>query len=118
MSASQDSLLTATALQLLGTLELYRSDLDRVANSRFDPELYQEVSARVDQMRLYAATMPEVSVAWVELLIRHFELAHGLWRLGQGAADAAEIDRLRRSQHEAVNVLRERVEFVLRRQVA
>ncbi|QJW84222.1 hypothetical protein HK414_11375 [Ramlibacter terrae] len=29
---------------------------------------------------MYAGAFPSLSVAWVEVLIRHFELTHGQWR--------------------------------------
>jgi hypothetical protein len=31
-------------------------------------------------MRMYSGALPGLSVAWVEVLIRHFELTHSLWR--------------------------------------
>ena len=45
-----------------------------------DPELYRRVTGHVDAMRLHAAELPSLSVAWAEVMICHFELMHGVWR--------------------------------------
>ena len=113
MSASQASALTAIVLQLTATLAKYEADLARLVPSRFDPDLYQQVSRHVDDMRMYSAALPQVSVAWVELLIRHFELTHAIWRLGQGKSTAEEIDGLRAAQCESIGELRRKCEQVL-----
>jgi hypothetical protein len=80
MSATQFQALSAIAFQLAATLEAYEESISAMLVAPMDPELYRRVSGQVDQMRMYAAALPTVSGAWVEVLIRHFELTHGLWR--------------------------------------
>lgn len=83
MSASQASALSAIAFQLVAALESYEEDVDRLVRTPADVELYQRVSRHVDELRMYAGALPSLSAAWVEVLIRHFELTHGLWRQQQ-----------------------------------
>ncbi|HYE38527.1 MAG TPA: hypothetical protein VEB23_01265, partial [Ramlibacter sp.] len=88
------------------TLETYQADVDLLVGRGFDPEIYRRVSAHIDQMRMYAAALPVLSVAWVEVMIRHFELTHGMWRQQkqpEGSAD--ELSRLHASLDEAVGRL-------------
>lgn len=89
MSASQAQALSAIAFQLAAALQAYEEEVAVMVAAPLDAEQYQRVSKRMDEMRMYATALPTVSVAWVELMIRHFELTHGLWREQQdrGAAD-------------------------------
>jgi hypothetical protein len=80
MSAPQFQALSAIAFQLAATLEAYEEGISAMLAAPMDPELYRRVSEQVDQMRMYAAALPTLSGAWVEVLIRHFELTHGMWR--------------------------------------
>jgi hypothetical protein len=70
----------AIAFQLSSRLDAYGRDVGAMLVVPFDPELYRRVTGHVDAMRLYAAELPSVSVAWTEVMICHFELMHGLWR--------------------------------------
>lgn len=99
MSAPDLLLCGAVAFQLAATLERYEHDVAQLVAGPLDPEVYHRVSALVDQMRTQAAALPPLSVAWVEVLIRHFELTHGLWRRQhQGAADIQQLHaQLRRA---------------------
>ena len=106
MSALESSAFAATASQLAAALEAYENDMDRLIAPVLDPDLYQKVSQRMDEMRLYALALPRVSVAWVEVLIRHFELTHGAWRLQQGGCRWEELVELREAQRAAVHRLR------------
>jgi hypothetical protein len=105
MSASQAHALSAIAFQLAATLESYEEDVDRMLRAPFDPEQYQRVSRHVDNMRLYASALPALSVAWVEVLIRHFELTHGVWRVQQEVGDDVDLKLLQAQLSEAVRRL-------------
>lgn len=105
MSAGHSHVASATAFQLVARLEHYEQDMGQMLACPTDPELYGEVARHMDQMRLYAASLPEVSVAWVELLIRHFELTHCVWRMRQAGEGAAELQELRGQHQEAVQSL-------------
>ncbi|WP_299760984.1 hypothetical protein [Ramlibacter sp.] len=88
MSASQASAQSAIAFQLIASLEAYEADVGQLLGLPGDPEHYRRVGRHVDDMRMYVSTFPTLAVAWVEVLIRHFELTHGLWRLQQSAEPA------------------------------
>jgi hypothetical protein len=81
MSASQAPALDAIAFQLCAALEQYEQDVGRMVDTWLDMELYQSVSAQVEEIRRFSAALPQLSVQWAELLIAHAELAHSLWRL-------------------------------------
>jgi hypothetical protein len=105
MSASQAPALSAVAFQLAAALDAYEQDVAGMVRVPFDPELYQRVSRRMDEMRLYAASLP-LSGAWVEVMIRHFELVHGIWTSTQkGHPDPVRIAQLHRELRHAVQRL-------------
>jgi hypothetical protein len=105
MSRSQGHALSAIAFQLAAELESYQEQADALIRAPFDPDLYQRVSRHIDSMRMYAAALPSVSVAWVEVLIRHFELTHALWRLQHDGKASVELAALRKSLFDAVDRL-------------
>lgn len=92
MSAPQFQALSAIAFQLAATLEAYDESISAMLAAPMDAELYRRVSEQVDQMRMYAAALPTLSGAWVEVLIRHFELTHGLWRAQRDPGTVALTD--------------------------
>jgi hypothetical protein len=101
MSASQAHALSAIAFQLAAALEAYEEDVAAMVRAPRDPEIYHRVTKKMDEMRLYAAALPQVSVAWVEVMIRHFELTHGMWRAQkEGGADG--LGELHANLQEAV----------------
>jgi hypothetical protein len=112
MSAHQASAATAIALQLVAALDAYQADVASLAAPCVAPESYQRLRLRLDEMRGYAAALPDVSVAWVELLIRHFELAHALWKHQHGGA-GEDLDGLHDRHRESVARLRARCLLVL-----
>jgi len=98
MSAAQGNLATATAQQLAAALEAYEAEVEHIISPHPDPETYQRVRHRLDEMRRYSAALPSLSVAWVELLITHFELTQDLWRSQQGQLEWDEVLKAR-EQH-------------------
>jgi hypothetical protein len=110
MSAYHAPALDAIALQLVGALEKYEADVVAMTDSWQDFELYNTVSTQLDQIRMYSSALPEVRVQWVELLIAHAELIHGMWRAQYGRqADPAEKTITVRDHHAAaVAALRNR----------
>jgi hypothetical protein len=91
MSAAQSHALDAIAFQLVAALEKYGKDTDAMVDNWPDLELYREVSAQIETIRMYSAALADVRVQWVELLIAHAELIHFLWRVKYGeSADAQE----------------------------
>jgi hypothetical protein len=80
MTASHAPILDAIAFQLAAALERYEQDVGVMMDTWLDMDLYRQVSEQVDQIRLYSAALPQLSVPWVELLIAHAELVHQMWR--------------------------------------
>jgi hypothetical protein len=105
MSVSQGPALSAVAVQLAATLDAYERDVALLVGVPFNPEAYRRVSRQMDEMRMYSATLPPLSVAWVEVMICHFELTHGLWRVQKDGGDAAELRELQVRLREAVRRL-------------
>jgi hypothetical protein len=103
MSAAQTPALSAIAFQLAAALDAYEQDVALLVRAPVDPEAYHRVSGHMDQMRMYAAALPSLAGAWVEVMIRHFELTHGLWKQ-QGSADV-DLDQLHAQLREAVRTL-------------
>jgi hypothetical protein len=49
--------------------------------------------------------LPAVSVAWVEVMIRHFEVTHGIWRVQREGPAAVDLHRLHQQLQQAVQRL-------------
>lgn len=105
MSAPQAHALSAIAFQLAAALETYEGDVAKMVRAPRDPHLYRRVSRAMDEMRMYAAALPTVSVAWAEVLIRHFELTHAMWRSQQEGGAPAEQQALQAQLHDAIRQL-------------
>lgn len=104
MSASQLPALSAIAFQLAATLATYEEHVAAMLHGPLDPESYRRASRDIDEMRMYAAALPTVSVAWVEVMIRHFELTHGLWR-AQHEPAAPDLQLLHQQLRDSVRRL-------------
>ena len=104
MSAPQFEAPAAIAFQLAARLERYERDVAAIERLPLDPELYRRVSSHIEQMRMYAGSLPAVSVSWVEVTIRHFEFIHGLWRAQQGDA-TVDLPQLQQQLHGAIRAL-------------
>ena len=104
---------SAIAFQLAAALDAYEQDLDRLVACRDDLELYQQVSQQMDQMRMYAAALPKLSVPWVEVLVGHFELTHCMWRLQGGEACLDQLRALHGRHRQSVEDLRARTRRLL-----
>jgi hypothetical protein len=110
MSAYEAPALDAVAFQLAAALDQYDHDVLRMMDAWIDIELYREVSDQVEKIRMYSSALPDVRVQWVELLIAHAELVHGLWRThgARGGAPGESLDEVRQRHARAVAALRER----------
>lgn len=105
MSASDAPAFSAIAFQLAAALDAYEQDVACLTRGPFDTDAYQRATRRMDQMRMYAAALPQLSVAWVEVMIRHFELTHGIWRLQKDPAEKVDLLVLNCGLREAVQRL-------------
>ena len=98
------------AVQLAAVLEAYDARIRRVVQAWPDPEGYAQAGAQVESIRLYSASLPQLRVAWIELLITHAELAHHLWagQHGTSVAQAASVASALEQHLGAVALLRDR----------
>ena len=110
MSAHHAPALDAIALQLVAALDRYEPDVARMADAWLDMELYGSVSAQIDEIRMFCAALPQLSVSWVELLIAHAALVHSLWRqrFGEAPADESVLAEVRARHAHCVQSLRRR----------
>ncbi|NML47216.1 hypothetical protein HHL11_25945 [Ramlibacter sp. G-1-2-2] len=94
MSASQLPAVQATALQAVARLQLYEEHLRQLVGSWLDMELYQSVSAEVDNIRASCAILPGLAIPIAALVVSHADLVHCLWRNSQPGSSAgiAECD--------------------------
>jgi hypothetical protein len=117
MSASAAPEFDAIAFQLAAALEQYDLDTARMVAGWPDLDLYREVSAQVDRIRMYSSSLPEARVQWVELLIAHAELVHLLWRgeYGGGRVEKRTLQEVRDHHSDCVTALRNRCLRVIAR---
>jgi hypothetical protein len=72
----------AIAFQLIAALEKYEHDLLPLAKG-YDPERYANLSRQFEELRLFAASLPELSVPWVAMLISRTEMTFALFKAQQ-----------------------------------
>ena len=111
MSVSQAPALSAIAFQLAAALDAYELDIGLLVRAPTDPEVYHRVSRAMDQMRMYAAALPSLAVPWVEVMIRHFELTHALWR--PAAPGHHDVQQLHVRLREAIRVLARKCTYLM-----
>ena len=109
--AAQES---AIAFQLAATLDAYEQELGRLRLVQPAPDTLAQLAQHFDQMQLYAASLPQLSVSWVALLISRAEFTHDLWR-AQGAPEPGNLQILLEQHKEAIDGLRSRCRRMLRR---
>jgi len=83
MSGCECQAVQAAAQELEASLASYEVHVRELVFTWLDMELYQTVSAGIDDIRCACAALPELSVPWVALLVSHAELVHCLCRRGQ-----------------------------------
>ena len=80
MRPSHATELAAAAAAALERLDHYENLLEELLRYPDDPCLYQRNSDMFDAMRGLTASLPEVRVCWVEILISRFELLDAVGR--------------------------------------
>jgi hypothetical protein len=107
MSAPQARALDAIAFQLAAALDAYDVTFESLMRNWPDIDLYHSASASMDELRMYSAALPQLSVQYVSLLIAHAELVHALWKNAKGKAVADEVLATARDDHRsAISALR------------
>jgi hypothetical protein len=104
---------SAAGFQLLAFADQYSLELAGLLACTQDPERYAALSQCFERMRCVAATLPELSVSWVGVLISHAELVHALFRPG-GARDSAGLREAAQAHTEALEHLRAACQRLLR----
>lgn len=115
MSATQAGAVTALAFQFLDSLEAYAREAEQLTCERVDPEAYHRMRLHLDAMRPRVQDVPGLSASWVEVLIRHFELAHVRWKIEQGQAQADSAAAVAAEHAAAVRRLRRLCAIVVER---
>lgn len=106
MSAIQAGAVTASAFQFLSALDAYAKEAAALTCDRVDPEAYHRMRVGLDEMRRYVQGVPGLSAGWIEVLIRHFELAHVRWKMEQAQAEVAAMQLVAARHDAAVRRLR------------
>ncbi|HEX2544848.1 MAG TPA: hypothetical protein VHL79_08220 [Ramlibacter sp.] len=108
MSAAHLPFAEAMAFQLMARLHDYELGVAQLMLAPLDAELYRRSSDDMDAMRLLATDVPMASVAWAEVMIRHFELMHGLWRVQRAPSGGLVLAPLHANLGQAVRRLSHR----------
>lgn len=91
----------ALAFQLAAALERYEEHACAFAERCLDTELYRTLSAEIDEIQRFSASLPGISVAAVALLIAHSEFVYTVLREGDSQAarlkHEAAVGALRRA---------------------
>jgi hypothetical protein len=83
MAESECQATQAAATEVEAALDVYERHVRRLVLTWLDMDLYRTVSAEIDDLRSCCTALPELSTAWVALLISHADLVHCLWRSSQ-----------------------------------
>jgi hypothetical protein len=108
LSAPQFRAIDAAAFQLAALLERYEEHVEQLVLSWLDMDLYAQVGREVDEMRLHCASLPQLSVPWVHLLISHTELIHCLWKCSPAGEPSPLLVECRGKHATAIRDLREK----------
>lgn len=64
--------------KLAAALEKYEMDLRTLADSWFDAELFRRLQQEFGDLRILGASLPKLSVGWVEVLVSRARLLQAL----------------------------------------
>jgi hypothetical protein len=108
MSAFQARAFDAIAFQLAAALDAYDITFESLMRDWPDIDLYHSASASMDELRMYSAALPQLSVQYITLLIAHAELVHCLWKHASGAepVPAVQLETARSDHRAAITGLR------------
>ncbi|HEX7891839.1 MAG TPA: hypothetical protein VF522_21005 [Ramlibacter sp.] len=93
MPASRFSSPQEAVSHALAALERYHAHLRKLGAHWMDLELYRRVGDELDEIRQGCREVPELTQAWVELLIAHAELVQNLWQSSRPGAPASAEGR-------------------------
>ena len=93
MPASRFSSPQAAASHALAALERYQAHLRKLSASWMEMDLYRRLGDELDEVRQGCREVPELTHAWVELLIAHAELVQNLWQSARPGAPASAAGR-------------------------
>jgi len=107
MSASQLPAMQATALHAVACLQTYEEHVRQLVAGWLDMDLYQTVSAEIDNVKTCCSLLPGLAVPIAALLITHPQLVHCLWRNSQPGRQGglSECDGRLRDHLNSIHVL-------------
>lgn len=107
MSASSLPATRTVASQLAQALARYQNDLDQMVESWMDREYQHTVAAELHDIRMMKGALPQLSDEMAEVLMRHVELVHSVWKAQiRPSPDATcEMKRLRQRHRAAVEAM-------------
>jgi hypothetical protein len=108
MSAREFPAVDATAFRLAALLEQYEQDVEELTATWWNAEVYERVNQGLSEMRLLCAGLPQMSVAWVHVLISHAELVNCLWRSATKPQDCRSPEDCKAEHLLAVGALRQK----------
>lgn len=106
---------TAIAFQLAATLDAYEQELEGLSLNVADAERQGRLAEHFDQMQAYAASLTELSVSWLALMISRAEFTHNLWSARERGRQAADLKLLLDQHREAIAAMRARCTRMMRR---
>jgi len=95
MFPSHANEMSAAVTAAVQRLDEYEAVVGHVLRHPEDEALYSRSAEEFDAIRALTAAMPGLRVRWIEVLISRFELLEELWRVKEGKAAGADLDRLR-----------------------
>ena len=97
----------SAARRMLAALTAYRHHVDRLQHG-WENESYKEATDLFAQIRGHAALLPEVHLAWLQVLVSRFEFAQAVWELRTNPAARELVAHCHAKHAEAIVLLHER----------
>lgn len=105
----------ATAFHIAATLEEYEERVSHLVAHRREMEPYADVVKEFGRLRSYCASLPQLSVPWVDLLISHSQLLDCLWHMRDQDRDASKLQQRLHRHAASVAVLATRCRTLIAR---
>jgi hypothetical protein len=114
MSASSEPALRTIAFELARALDRYQLDFDEMIESWMDAHHYRAVTRELHDIRLMRGSLPEVSGEMADVLIRHVELVHSVWKVHSRPSGETpeQLKRLRARHRCAVDAMRRKCQTI------
>ena len=98
----------ALTFKLAAALEQYEADVRALVDNWLDRDLYRRLEEELKQLRIYCASLPRLSVSWMDVLVSRARLMQALVRRGVQVPGPTREARLLGEHLAAVEGLRRR----------